>query len=257
MEAHSTGSTPWNADMAAAGALIGHRSRARFLHALADGRSRPGKELAALAGVSRATASAHLAKLVDAGLLDAQRSGRFRYYRLAGPEVARALEAILAIAPKEQIRSLRQAGIAESTCAARIDYDHLAGRLGVAVADMLEERGLAVAHEGVYALTPAGRERLERIGVVLPAGGDERVLAPACFDWSERRHHVGGSLGAAIAARVIALGWVEPHRRCNALLPTDAGIRGLREHFGIDIWTRRATARRGARHGNGETPSHP
>jgi DNA-binding transcriptional ArsR family regulator len=225
-----------DADVASSAALIGDRTRARFLLALADGRSRPAHELAALAGVSRPTASSHLAKLVEAGLVGFERAGRYCYYHLTGREVARAIEALEVIAPREPVRSLRQANVAESLQVARIEYDHLAGRLAVALAQALKNDGSLVEADGVYQTTEYGEQRLRDLGVLPRRPYDELPRSsPACFDWSERLHHIGGELGRAITQRLIDLGWLSHHRRCRATLVTAAGVSGLRETFGVDL----------------------
>jgi DNA-binding transcriptional ArsR family regulator len=225
-----------DADIAAAAALFGDRSRASFLRALADGRTRAANELAALAGVSRPTASSHLAKLVAAGLLDVERRGRYCLYRIAGPHVARAIEAIEVIAPEEEVRSLRQADAAASIRTARLEYDHLAGQLGVALAAALQRDEVLVERGHVYEVTAPGAERLERFGIdgdVIGVAGAPTALC--CLDWSERRNHVAGPIGAALARRVMELRWCRPHPRSRALVPTEQGVRGFRDEFGIDV----------------------
>src|ERR671936_3170631 len=194
-----------DADLAAVGGLLAGPARARTLAALGDGCSLPASALAAEAGVAPSTASGHLARLVDGGLLAAESRGRRRYFRLHGPEVAEALEAIARIAPREPVRSLRQATRADALRAARTCYDHLAGRLGTALMDALLERGF-VRDEHV---TPAGVEKLARLGVDLDSIPGRRPLFRSCLDWSERRPHAAGKLGAALAARAFELGWVE------------------------------------------------
>lgn len=225
-----------DADIARVASLIGDPARAGMLVALLDGRVRPASELAVLGRVSRATASVHLAKLVDAGLLVAERHGRHRYFRLDGPEVAAALEALAVIAPPVPVRSLRAAQEGEAIRFARLCYDHLAGRVGVAVAERMLQMELLRQRDGVLDVTPRGEEWLGRFGVDVAAlRRQRRRFAFACLDWSERTHHVAGALGAALAARFLELGWVRRSPRSRAIQLTDAGRRGLAEVFGLEL----------------------
>src|SRR5919206_1045978 len=172
-----------DADLAAVGSLLAEPARARMPSALGDGRALPASALAAEAGVAPSTASGHLARLVDGGLLAAESRGRRRYFRLGGPEVAEALEALARVAPREPVRSLGQATRIEALRAARTCYDHLAGRLGTALMDALAERGL-VADEHV---TTTGAKRLGELGIDLDAIPGHRPRFRSCLDWSERR----------------------------------------------------------------------
>lgn len=244
-----TGGAP---DVARIGALIGDRARARVLMALADGRALPSTVLAAEAGVAASTMSEHLARLLDAGLVTAQRQGRARYFRLADASVASALEAIARIAPVEPVRSLRQGTRAHALRRARTCYDHLAGRLGVALmaaligGGMLEggdghhrERGgsdrLSAAGRDVpYQLTGRGRDVLAGIGVDVTGVLHGRSTLRYCVDWSEQRHHLAGPLGAAVARRLFELDWIRRAAQPRAVRITVAGEHGLRETFGLD-----------------------
>jgi DNA-binding transcriptional ArsR family regulator len=220
-----------DADLAAVGALVAEPARARMLAALGDGRALPASALAAEAGVAPSTASGHLARLVDGGLLTAESNGRRRYFRLHGPEVAEALEALARVAPREPVRSLGQATRIEALRAARTCYDHLAGRLGTALMDALLERGV-VADEHV---TDAGRETLARLGVDLDSIPGRRPLFRSCLDWSERRPHAAGKLGAALAARAFEVGWVERLDGTRAVWVTPAGEAGFAAAFGLSL----------------------
>ena len=240
-------------DLARVGALIGDPGRARVLRALADGRELPASVLAAEAGVAPSTASVHLAKLVDGGLVMAERHGRHRYFRLAGPDVARALEALARIAPPAPVRSLREGTRAQAIRAARTCYDHLAGQLGVALMAGLVENGVlaggdgrherarahadrpsAVGRDLDYRLTDGGARRLRELGVdVDGALAGPRTPIRYCVDWSEQAHHLSGALGAALAARLFELGWVARLPRTRAVRLTDDGRAGLAEQFGV------------------------
>ena len=218
-----------DADLAAVGTLLAEPARARMLAALGDGRALPASALAAEAGVVPSTASGHLARLVDGGLIAAESRGRRRYFRLRGPEVAEALEALARIAPPEPVRSLRQATRVEALRSARTCYDHLAGWLGTALMDALLERGV-VADEHV---TDRGVETLANLGVDLDSIPGRRPLFRSCLDWSERRPHAAGKLGAALAARSFELGWVERLDCTRAVRVTPAGETGFADAFGL------------------------
>jgi DNA-binding transcriptional ArsR family regulator len=218
-----------DADLAAVGALLAEPARARILSALGDGRSLPASALAAEAGVAPSTASGHLARLVDGGLLTVESRGRRRYFTLRGPEVADALEVLARVAPRERVSSLRQATRIEALRAGRTCYDHLAGRLGTALMDALLEHGL-VADEHV---TAAGAERLGELGIDLDAIPGRRPRFRSCLDWSERRPHAAGKLGTALAAHAFELGWVERLDGSRALRVTAAGQAGFAEAFGL------------------------
>jgi DNA-binding transcriptional ArsR family regulator len=197
-------------DLASVAALIGDPSRAAMLTALADGRALPAGELAA-AGLSLSGASAHLARLAQGGLLTMEREGRHRYYRLTGPQVATALEglALLAVTPR---RPRARSPAAEALRRARTCYDHLAGELGVALAQALEERGLVTAGERkrLEITAAGGRWFSQMLGIETARLVHGRHgVARRCLDWTERRHHIAGPLGAALLQRFRELGWVE------------------------------------------------
>src|SRR5919201_1686363 len=240
-------------DLARTAALIGDPGRAKVLRALADGRELAATVLAHEAGVATSTASVHLSKLVDGGLVVGERRGRHRYFRLAGPEVARALEALARIAPSAPIRSLREGTKAQAVRSARTCYDHLAGRLGVAIMSALiadgvltggdghhlrararKDRPSAVGRDLDYRLTDDGAQKLRDLGVdVDRALAGPRTPIRYCVDWSEQDHHLSGALGAALAERLLELGWVKRLPRTRAVLVTDDGWRGLADHLDV------------------------
>jgi DNA-binding transcriptional ArsR family regulator len=244
---------PGDADIARTAALIADPGRARMLLALGDGRALPASVLAAEAEVAPSTASGHLARLVDAGLLIAEPQGRHRYFRVAGPDVARVLEALAQISPPRPVRSLRQGTRAHALREARLCYDHVAGRLGVALMARMLETGALEGGDGRhhpedgghdrlsargrdvdYALTDGGEQLLRDLGVdpeALRRGG--RPVVRYCLDWSEQRHHLAGSLGAALADRFLVLDWVRRSPQSRALTVTDAGRAGLRARLGL------------------------
>jgi len=197
-------------DIASVAALIGDPSRTAMLAALADGRALPAGELAAAAGLSLSGASAQLARLTQGGLLTMEREGRHRYYRLAGPQVAAALEglALLAMTPS---RPRARSPAAEALRRARTCYDHLAGELGVALAQTLEDRGLVTAGEGKrLEVTVSGGPWFSQVLGIETARlvPGRHGIARRCLDWTDRRHHIAGPLGTALLRRFRELGWV-------------------------------------------------
>ncbi len=222
-------------DLSVVARLIGEPARAMMLDALLDGRALAAGELARMAGVSPATASEHLARLRDGGLVTVVAAGRHRYYRLASDEVGQALEALAMISPARPVRSLRQSRSQFALANARTCYDHLAGRVGVALHDMLIDRGaLAAARDG-YELTADGESLLTSLGVdTAAARSARRTFARPCLDFTQRRSHLAGALGAAICARFIAEGWLV--RRAvgdRGLRVTDSGRELLAETLGL------------------------
>jgi DNA-binding transcriptional ArsR family regulator len=217
--------------MASVAALLGDPARANILTALMDGRALTAKELAFAAHVSPQTASGHLARLTDASLLAAEKQGRHRYFRLASPLVGQMLESVMAVAGPELRLTTWRGGEALRT--ARTCYDHLAGRLGVALADSLSEAGhVTLSHDGGE-VTDSGRDFLRDFGAEPVAG--KRVFCRPCLDWSERRAHFAGRLGAALASRCLELGWIERQRDSRAVNITPAGTDGFARSFGIHL----------------------
>jgi DNA-binding transcriptional ArsR family regulator len=213
-----------DADIAPVAALIADPTRAAILTALLDGRALAAGELARMAGVSAATASSHLAKLLGGGLVEVVSQGRHRYYRLAGHEVAEVLEVLARVSARPAVRSLRHSRQARLLEEARTCYDHLAGRAGVALLDLLREEGTLRGTE----LTPAGEDRLARLGVdVAGARARRRRFAPECLDWTERRAHLGGALGAAITSALFEREWIRRGGVPRSVVITEEGRLGL------------------------------
>ncbi|MBZ6074739.1 ArsR/SmtB family transcription factor [Microvirga puerhi] len=214
--------------------LMGDVARANILSALMDGRALTASELAWHSGVSASTASGHLAKLSEARLISMARQGRHRYYRLASSEVAQAIEALMAVASVGPKRHRPVGPKDEALRRARTCYDHLAGRLGIALADTLTERHYIVLSDSAGAVTDEGRRFFCDFGIDPDAGsGRGRALCRTCLDWSERRPHLAGRLGAALCDRLFELGWVERIKDSRALAITASGQRGLAETFGV------------------------
>jgi DNA-binding transcriptional ArsR family regulator len=215
-------------------ALLGDSTRAAMLDALMDGEARPAGELARRAGVAPSTASEHLQRLLDGRLLTVEPHGRERRYRLASAEVADVLESLSRLGSDAPLRSLRAAGRTEALRAARTCYDHLAGRLGVAITEALVERGALRAADGSFELTGSGEALLSGLGVDVAAARErKRVFARACLDWSERRPHLAGALGAALADAALAQDWVRRRPNDRALRVTPRGERAFRDLFRV------------------------
>ncbi|MGW9631271.1 ArsR/SmtB family transcription factor [Agromyces sp. NPDC055520] len=233
-----------DADLAEPARLMGEPARAVMLVALLDGRSLPASELASLAGVTASTASAHLAQLLAGGLVTDRRLGRHRYFTLASAEVAGAVEALQLIAPRRAVSSYTQSVTAERLALARSCYDHFAGRLALELADALVREGAIaplIAGEPGRVLDP-GTPLARRLGVaagvgaggaggagaVGDVGAEGRSRRPAvrgCLDWTERRPHLAGRLGAHVLERLISEAWVERRRGDRSLRVTDEGAR--------------------------------
>jgi DNA-binding transcriptional ArsR family regulator len=223
------------ANLVEVAALVGDTARATILAALMGGQALTASELAFLARVSRPTASEHLVKLTEARLISVTRQGRYRYYRIASPLVARMIESIIAVAAIEvpsryQPRSIRD----DALRFARTCYDHLAGQVGVAIADALAAHGHIVLGEDGGELTEAGARFLTGFGAdVRPRG--KRIFCRPCLDWSERRYHVAGLVGTEIWRRCLELRWLTRERDSRALRLTATGRTGLLDAFGVDL----------------------
>ncbi len=221
--------------LAETASLLADRTRAAFCQALLDGRAWTAGELARHAGVRPSTASEQLSRLIQGGLLNEERQGRHRYVRLAGPEAAALVEALASYAPDApHPRNLRQSVRISAEARARTCYDHLAGHLGVALADAMIARTL-VADDSGLAVTSAGRTWLtEALGYRHPAGA-RRPLVRSCLDWTERRPHLAGALGAALCATALERQWVRRVGSGRAVKVTPAGAEAFRELLGVQV----------------------
>lgn len=217
--------------------LVGDPARANMLTALMDGRALTASELAYIAGVAASTASGHLGKLLDANLISVLQQGRHRYYRLASPLVGNMLESLMAVAAIEGPKRYRPSSCRDDALRnARTCYNHLAGRLGVAIADAMSAQGQLDMGGEAGILTTAGQGLLLSLGVIIPKEGtSHRIFCKPCLDWSERRPHIGGTLGVAIADRCFELGWVERLHDSRALRITAKGREGFHLHFALDM----------------------
>lgn len=198
-------------DIARIGALMGDPARANILGALLSGKALTATELAAEAGITGQTASSHLKKLMEGGLLTQAKQGRHRYFTLAGPEVGAVLEAVMGLAARRGHLRTRTGPKDPAMRAARVCYDHLAGDMAVRIFDSLQSRGfLAVSGDkGGFGLTETGSGFVREIGIDLDAlTASRRPLCRVCLDWSERRNHLAGCLGAALLTRFTDQGWL-------------------------------------------------
>lgn len=232
-----------NAVFAEIAALAGDPARAGMLHSLMDGRALTASELARAGGITPQTASGHLAKLIAAGLLAVERQGRHRYHRLASPAVARMMESIMAVA--SDAASARRPIVVgprdAALRAARTCYDHLAGRLGVALADALVAGGHMELGSDAGLLTDSGMALLSDIGmdveglVARRGRRTGRLLCRPCLDWSERRPHLAGAIGAALCAHCFAKGWIRRSEGTRAVAITPKGQLGFRQAFRVTL----------------------
>ena len=211
--------------------------------ALLDGRALTASELAFAARITPQTASTHLARLTEAGLLSVVRRGRHRHFRLASPTVAEMIDGIAAVALQKRPRYRPLSHQARALSAARICYDHLAGRLSVDLTDAFVAREYVVLDDEAAEITKAGTRFFTEFGIALPRS-IRRHFCRLCLDWTERRPHLAGAVGAAITTRYFDLGWMERMKRSHAVIVTPLGRRGFQETFGIDAsepgrWSKR------------------
>ncbi|GAA0305949.1 winged helix-turn-helix domain-containing protein [Sphingomonas oligophenolica] len=193
--------------IASIAALIGDPARANMLSALMDGRALTVSELAGAAGIGLPTASGHLARLSEAALLTARKQGRHRYFELSGPDVAEVIENLMGLAQRTGAVRTRTGPRDAALRAARVCYDHLAGERAVALMERLQQRGVITAGDAPV-VTADGVAFFSGIGLAMPAlRGARRPLCRLCLDWSERKSHLGGALGAAILDHIVAAGW--------------------------------------------------
>ncbi len=213
-------------------ALIGDHARAEILTALMAGQALTATELAEVAGVTKQTVSTHLAKLLDARMLSVESQGRHRYFRLADRDVAQLLESLMGVAYRAGALRVRSSPREPALRKARVCYDHLAGELGVLVFDSLEQRRLLRSgHEGLD-LTPEGKQFCAEFGIDVNAlARQRRSLCRACLDWSMRRSHLAGAVGAAVLSRCLDLGWARRAKGSRVVTFSAHGENALRKRF--------------------------
>lgn len=219
-------------------AAIGEPARVRMLYCLLDGHARTSTELAVVAEVSASTASAHLSRLKEERLVRVFVQGKHRYYSLEGPNVANALEGLSILAGGAPGKFV--ANTPNQLRAARTCYDHIAGTLGVQLHDRFKERGWitvdSARRDDAYDLTPAGAKAVEALGAeVSEARSHRRRFAYACLDWSERKPHIGGALGAALLKIALKRKWIIQDLDSRALSVTSRGRREMANHLGLHV----------------------
>ena len=212
--------------------LLGDHARAEVLTALLADRALTATELAAVAGVTKQTISAHLAKLLDAKLVAVERQGRHRYFRLADRDVAQLLESLMGVAFRTGAVRARSSPREPALRKARVCYDHLAGEVGVRIYEALVKRRALVGSGARLGLSAEGRRLFRKLAIDLEAlAKQKRALCRACLDWSERRHHLAGALGAALFDRVLELGWARRARGSRVVVLTPRGEQALSRLF--------------------------
>lgn len=230
-------------DYTTVGRLLSNRARSRMVGVLLDGLEMTVSELAHRSGVVPSTASEHLKQLEEGGLLRSQARGRHRVFSLADGEVAEGLEALSRICPAFEARTLRASGEARALHAARTCYDHIAGLLGVGLLDAMVAARWLERRERAIVLGNDAENGFGALGIDLDAvRSTRRPLVRTCLDWTVRRDHLGGALGAALCASLLDKDWIARAERRRGLVVTGAGEAGLRELVGFEVGDRRASA---------------
>ncbi|MCI1881598.1 MAG: winged helix-turn-helix domain-containing protein [Sporolactobacillus sp.] len=223
-------------NIAVVASCISGSSRATMLAALLDGRFHPASELAYKAGIKPQTASFHLAKMTQAHILTMKKEGRHRYYGISDPKTASVLESLLSVAPSPKINSFRQAAEEKAIRHARTCYDHLAGSLGVKIADALLKNELIGEDKKQFFITEQGKKFFDELHIDLQAlHKKRRAFARKCLDWSERRYHIAGAVGNALLDRLLELNWIQRSPHSRAVEITAKGKIGFKNTFSIDI----------------------
>jgi DNA-binding transcriptional ArsR family regulator len=230
------GSMQTDPDISGAAAILADKSRAVMLIALAEGGAMPAGELAHHARVSAQTASSHLARMLEAGLVKVEVQGRHRYYSVANEHVARLLEALSIVAQPRPVLTSIQNDAAKTLRFARTCYGHMAGVVGVSITEAMTKKRILRDSDAGWLVTPAGERWFEELGIdVEKLRRERRPLTRTCLDWSERRHHLAGALGDATANRYFELGWVARVRQSRAVRLTDRGRAALKDRLGIEL----------------------
>jgi DNA-binding transcriptional ArsR family regulator len=215
--------------------IIGDATRIRMLQLLMEGRALTAKELAYGARVEPATATQHLRRLQEGGLVSVKIQGRHKYFKPASSLVAELMELLMVLAPDQEGRAVGPR-VEEPLRRGRICYDHLAGELGIGITEALVKQGILRKEADAFALTRRGADWFAGLGIDVDAARAlRRKLAATCLDWSERRDHLGGALGAALAERLVDLGWIARKRNSRAVMVTETGRRRLAEEFRLDL----------------------
>lgn len=227
---------PGDADIASVAALLADPARATILFALSDGRAFTASELARRARVAPSTASEHLSRLVASSLLVVEKQGRNRFYRLADATIVEIMENLARLAPQVKIRTLSESESAKAVHRARMCYNHLAGTLGVMLTESLVEKQILHVVDAGYVVQDGGITYLEDFGIMTgPLKKRGLLFVPWHIDWSERKHHVAGAFGAALAGRLFDLHWIERLPASRAIRLTEHGREGMTRAFGLSL----------------------
>lgn len=223
-------------NLAQVAAIVSDASRSSILTLLLDGKFHTAKELAYAAKIKPQTASFHLAKMVDLDILMMEKHGRHRYFRIFNHEVSQVLESLLFITPPVKIKSFKQDSEEKAVRYARTCYDHLAGKLGVQLANALVHSGILCEDGNEYGLTPLGEQFFIHFQIDLTSVKKKRrSFSHKCLDWSERTHHLAGALGTALLDRFLELDWIQQSPNTRAVSLTEKGRKGLKETFSIEM----------------------
>ena len=221
------------------GSMVGDLTRAAMLQALMDGRALTASELASVAGITPQTASGHLGQLAEAGLITVIKQGRHRYHHLATPDVARMLESLMLVAAAQPVKRISTGPRDQQLRLARTCYDHIAGQLGVALADAMVAQNWVEMGSDAAAMTPHGLQQFQAIGIDLtPAVKGSKTNAPfcrLCMDWSERRPHFAGRLGKVLCTHGLEKGWIRKRSDARSLEISPEGRRRYRDFFCVEL----------------------
>lgn len=227
---------PSTPDISHVAGLLSDPSRSAMLISLLDGRPQTATELAQRAKITPQTASLHLSKLVSGHLISKEVQGKYHYFRLTDPNVAHAIESLIAISPPSKIYSLREADEDNALRKARTCYDHLAGRLGINLAESIVRKGYIDISNENYRVTDDGKKFFSDFGIdFVKLKRRRRKFIHPCLDWSERTPHIGGALGAALLDRITELGWIDKKASQRAVRVTELGKEGFRNHFELSV----------------------
>lgn len=214
--------------------IIGDKARSNILWALLDNKAYTATELAAFADISRQSASNHLSKLLNAGLISVEKQGRHKYYRFANEKVALTVESIAGLIPNNKLKEFVKNNSSEALSNARTCYDHLAGKLGVNITKSLISQGIINPVGKEFQVSDYGEKWFTELGInINQLKQKKRLFAPKCLDWTERENHLAGSLGAAILEIMIQKDWIRKKENTREILITSIGKRFLSENFNI------------------------
>jgi DNA-binding transcriptional ArsR family regulator len=216
--------------------LIGEPARATMLWKMLDGNKHTATELAIAADLSAQNASMHLAKLVKAGLLSVIKNGRLKYYQFANPNVAYVIESIANLMPKDNLMPTDEVSDSTRIKYCRTCYDHLAGKVGVAITDKLLSMKIIEANQKAFVVSKSGIKWFDQLDISIPElQGKKRALARKCLDWSERRPHVSGAVGAAFADKLFDLKWLQRNRNSRIVSVTPLGQKKIYDLLGLVV----------------------